>query len=95
MTNEIKSADDSRNDLHLQKPKPKPTGKTELLTRALSRKRGASLDELCQITGWQPHSVRGFISGTLRKKQNLNIVSNLTKSGKRRYLVIADKASVV
>tara|TARA_R110002072_G_scaffold293835_1_gene463416 strand:+ start:1207 stop:1386 length:180 start_codon:yes stop_codon:yes gene_type:complete len=34
----------------------------------LNQKDGASLAELCTATGWQAHSVRGAIAGSLKKK---------------------------
>lgn len=71
------------------KPQRTPS-KSEIILQALKRKRGASLDELCTITGWQTHSIRGHISGTLRKKKKLNISSDITKSGIRRYRLIAE-----
>lgn len=64
--------------------------KSETILQALKRKRGASLDELCTITGWKTHSIRGHISGTLRKKKKLNISSDLTKTGVRRYRLIEE-----
>jgi hypothetical protein len=36
-------------------------------------------------TEWQPHSVRGFISGTLAKKMGLTVESAKTEDGKRTY----------
>jgi hypothetical protein len=41
----------------------------------LSRPTGASLGDLTAATGWQAHSVRGVLSGVLRKKLGLNVVS--------------------
>ncbi|WP_162651923.1 DUF3489 domain-containing protein [Lentilitoribacter sp. Alg239-R112] len=73
-----------------QKTSSKPRKKSEIILHALQRKRGASLDELCIITGWQAHSIRGHISGTLRKKKKLNVSSDLTRSGTRRYRVIEE-----
>ena len=34
---------------------------------------GGTIDQLTELTGWQPHTVRGTISGTLRKRLNLNV----------------------
>ena len=45
----------------------------------LEKSKGATLAELMKATGWQAHSVRGFLSGTLRKKMGLKIES--TKRG--------------
>ena len=41
----------------------------------LRRAEGATLNELMAITGWQKHSIRGFISGTLKKKLKHSIES--------------------
>src|SRR5438309_2123385 len=55
---------------------PTPAGKEskkDIVLRLLQRENGATLAELMAATGWQAHSVRGFISGTLRKKLGLTI----------------------
>ena len=55
------------------------------LLRLLSGKSGASLGELQAATGWQAHSVRGFLSGTVRRKMGLELISEPDRSGTRRY----------
>jgi len=52
--------------------------------RASGAKGGASIAELSEATGWQTHSVRGFLSGTLRKKLGLTVIS-AKEDGGRRY----------
>jgi hypothetical protein len=42
-----------------------------------------------KATGWQPHSVRGFISGTLGKKMGLKVESTKPEEGERSYTVKA------
>ena len=42
-----------------------------------------------KATSWQAHSVRGFISGTLRKKLGLNVVSTKGEDGERTYSIKA------
>ena len=64
--------------------------KTEAALKLLRRKTGASLAELREATGWQAHSVRGFLSGTVRKKLALPLSSEVTKQGVRRYRIGAD-----
>ena len=49
--------------------------KTALVISLLEKSKGASLAELMKATGWQAHSVRGFLSGTLRKKMELKVES--------------------
>ncbi|MDQ2950606.1 MAG: DUF3489 domain-containing protein [Acidobacteriota bacterium] len=49
--------------------------KTAEVLGMLRHPRGATLQQLMQATGWQAHSVRGFISGTLGKKMRLPVIS--------------------
>jgi hypothetical protein len=55
----------------------------------LVRKDGATLSELMKATGWQAHSVRGFLSGALGKKMGLPVTSAKGRDGERRYFVTA------
>ena len=64
--------------------KPKTT-KTEAVISLLKYNNGASLGDLQSVTGWQAHSVRGFLSGTVKKKLSLALSSQLTAKGERRY----------
>ncbi len=66
----------------------KKTTKADLIVKRLRSKRGASLDELSKATGWQLHSVRGFLSGTVRKRMGLSVEAETSKSGIRRYRII-------
>ena len=43
--------------------------KTAKILGLLERAGGATAKELMKVTGWQPHSVRGFLSGTVGKKK--------------------------
>ena len=47
--------------------KTKPETKTDKVIALLDRAKGATLDEICEATNWQPHSARAFLTG-LRKK---------------------------
>jgi uncharacterized protein DUF3489 len=51
----------------------------------LKRADGITLKELMKATGWQAHSVRGFLSGTVGKKMGLKITSTKTEDGERSY----------
>jgi Protein of unknown function (DUF3489) len=63
--------------------------KTEKVLELFKRPGGATLKELMKVTGWQPHSVCGFISGTLRKKMGLAVTSTKGEDGERTYSVKA------
>ena len=55
------------------------------IIRLLERAKGATLADLMNETGWQAHSVRGFISGTLGKRLRLKVESFKTEKGERTY----------
>jgi hypothetical protein len=55
----------------------------------LKRPGGATSKELQKASGWQPHSVRGFLSGTVGKKMGLTITSTKGDDGERSYSVKA------
>lgn len=65
----------------------KPTGvsKSAQIINLLKRPSGASIPELMKTTTRQAHSVRGFMSGTLKKKQGLTILSDQIVGKDRRY----------
>ena len=48
---------------------------------------GATIEEMMKATGWQAHSVRGFLSGTVKKRMGLSVQSVQPEKGDRRYLV--------
>ncbi len=53
----------------------------------LRRPSGATLAEVIELTGWQPHTVRGFVSGTLVKKMRLRVESFRTDEKERSYKI--------
>ena len=59
----------------------------------LRRQSGVTIDDIVAKTGWQPHSVRGFFSGLVRKKLNLPLVSDVGKDGMRRYHIASVTSS--
>ena len=61
--------------------------KTAKVLDLLKRPGGATLKEIMKATTWQSHSVRGFLSGTLRKKLGLRIDSFKGKNDERTYRV--------
>ena len=61
--------------------------KAAKILELLKRPGGATAKELMKATGWQPHSVRGFLSGTIRKKMGLDVTSTKGDDGERSYRV--------
>ena len=61
--------------------------KTAKILDLLKRPDGATIKELIKATGWQAHSVRGFLSGTIGKKMGLTVKSTKSEDGERTYSV--------
>jgi hypothetical protein len=55
----------------------------------LSRPNGTTITAIMEATGWQTHSVRGFLAGVVRRKLGLTLQSEKT-DGERVYRVIGD-----
>jgi hypothetical protein len=59
------------------------SSKTAKVLDLLKRPGGVTAKELIKTTGWQPHSVRGFLSGTVGKKMGLPVTSAKGEDGER------------
>lgn len=73
------------------KPKTKPAHaaetKASIVLKKLNSPKGVTIDTLMEATGWQAHSVRGFLSAVVKKKLGLNLVSETGKDGVRCYRI--------
>ena len=58
--------------------------KSSIILHLLNREKGATLAELATATAWQAHSLRGYMSGTLKKKLGLDVTSKIV-NGTRHY----------
>lgn len=68
--------------------RPRET-KADLVLKKLRSAKGVTVETLMEATGWQAHSVRGFLSGTVKKKLGLSLISEAGKDGIRRYRIDA------
>lgn len=64
--------------------KKKPT-RLDQLEQLLTRPKGASIDEMCKVTGWQSHSIRGAMAGALKKRGHA--ITSGKVEGARRYRI--------
>ncbi len=79
----------TKNTRRAKAPEPNPVAiaksKQQRCLDLLTRRDGATLEELMTATEWQSHSVRGFLSGTVKKKLGLTLNSSSDADGTRRY----------
>lgn len=68
--------------------KVRDVSKQATLIKLLERPSGASIDEMTKATGWQRHSIRGMMSGVLKKRLGLSITSEKEERG-RIYRIAA------
>jgi hypothetical protein len=70
------------------KSKMRGESKQATLIKLLKRPDGATIDEMAKATGWQRHSIRGMMSGVLKKRLGLSIASEKEERG-RIYRIAA------
>lgn len=70
---------------NIEKGAGRDGSKTAKVLDLLKRPGGVTAKELMKATGWQPHSVRGFLSGTIGKKMGLAVISTKGEDGERTY----------
>jgi hypothetical protein len=63
--------------------------KLAALVDLMRRKTGATIEEAVKATGWQQHSVRGAISGALKRKMGLEVTSSVIEGRGRVYRIAA------
>ncbi len=61
---------------------PTAKSKQEAIIQLLKRVQGASIEELMEATGWQRHSVRGTLSGVLKKRLGLPVITECGEHGR-------------
>ena len=68
------------------------TTKHDRVLGLLRTKGGTTIAAISKVTGWQPHSVRGFFAGVVKKRLGLTLASEKKKSG-RIYRIVRAKSS--
>jgi hypothetical protein len=58
------------------KPRTRENSKQATVIQMLQRPEGATVQQICETTGWQAHTVRGTFAGAFKKKLGLTIVSD-------------------
>lgn len=77
----------SNNTLEAVKNDPAKATKAAKLLKQLKSKRGATIEQLQETSGWQAHSIRGFLSATVKKKLGLTLVNEIGRDGRKRYRI--------
>ena len=62
-----------------EKPTPRAGTKQALMIELLKRPEGATVEQIAKATGWQHHTIRGAISGALKKKLGLTVEATRTR----------------
>ena len=73
--------------------KDRPDTKQARVIAMLREPAGTTIDAMMRVTGWQQHSVRGFLAAVVRKKLGLDLESNSAESG-RVYRINGTASSV-
>jgi hypothetical protein len=68
-------------------PAARESSKKAEVIDLMRRSQGATLAEIMELTGWQAHTVRGFVSGTLIKKLGSKVESFRSKEKERTYRI--------
>lgn len=79
--------------LSSRKKKAPPQSKSDRVLTLLRQSGGASIEELMKVTKWQAHSVRGFLSGAVKKRKGLMVMSATDGEGTRRYRIEAGQGA--
>jgi hypothetical protein len=76
----------------LQRGTTRSNSKQATVIAPLGRPQGATVSAIMKATGWQQHSVRGFLAGVVRRKLGLMLESEKS-DGERHYHIVASKVS--
>jgi len=74
---------------------PKPASKQSRVVEMLRAPGGATIAAVMKVTGWQQHSVRGFLAGAVKKKMGLELTSETNGDGRVYRIVGGPRAGAV
>jgi hypothetical protein len=66
-------------------PTHRTPSKQAMVLALLQRDEGATLQQMCALTNWQAHTMRGALAGAFKKKLGLVITSSKDAGGERTY----------
>ena len=69
-------------------PRTREHSKQAAVIQMLQRPEGATISQICAVTGWQAHTVRGTFAGAFKRKLSLNLVSEKVPDGDRVYRIV-------
>ena len=69
------------------KPRTRDNSKQAQVIAMLRRPEGATIVQICTLTGWQSHTVRGTFAGAFKKKLGLDITSTKDAGTERIYRI--------
>jgi hypothetical protein len=72
---------------------PQKDGKKQIILALLGRPEGATIAAMQKATGWQQHSVRGFLSGQVRKKLGMALQSQIAEAGRVYRILTEERAT--
>lgn len=78
---------EATHEANKSKPRTRDNSKQAQVISLLQRPEGATINQICEVTGWQNHTVRGTFSGAFKKKLGLDITSSKEAGGERIYRV--------
>jgi hypothetical protein len=68
-------------------PRTRENSKQAQVIAMLKRPEGATIQQVCEATQWQAHTVRGTFAGAFKKKLGLTITSDKIEGGERTYRI--------
>ena len=69
-------------------PRTRENSKQAAVIQMLQRPEGVTINQICEATGWQAHTVRGTFAGAFKKKLGLNLASEKPEGSERIYRIV-------